>query len=342
MKIIHGPMNIGGMAGVLASAQRKLGYQARSKCLNLKNLNFKTDEYFSRMCLSSEGTIQHKVCDYLGILNDYDIFQFYFGFSFFRENLQDIPLLKKLGKKIFFYFCGCDVRDSKKTIEKYQYSACKECWPMFCNPNRIRALEYARKYADAVFVSTPDLLEFVPNARLLLQPIDLELMQGLSKPSPKIKENQPFVIAHAPTSTSIKGSKYINAAVAELKDQGYGVELILIQNKTQQETLEICQTADLVVDQLLIGAYGQVSVEMMALGKPVICYLREDLIPLYPEPPPIINANPDNILSVLKSILDNREHIINLGEKGKKYVALYHDHLLIAKKMIDYYKNSKE
>jgi hypothetical protein len=339
MKIIHGPMNIGGMAGVLASAQRKLGYQARSKCLNLKNLNFKTDEYFTRMCLSSEGTIEQKVRDYFGVLYNYDIFQFYFGFSFFRENLQDIPLLKKIGKKIFFYFCGCDVRDSKKTIEKYQYNACKECWPMFCNPNRNRAVEYALKYADAVFVSTPDLLEFVPNASLLLQPIDLEIMRSFCKQSPYLKDKQTFVIAHAPTSTSIKGTKYINTAVAELKDQGYCVELILIQNKTQQETLEICQTADLVIDQLLIGAYGQVSVEMMALGKPVICYLREDLISLYPEPPPIINANPDNILSVLKSILDNREALINIGEKGKEYVARYHDHLLIAQKMIDFYNN---
>src|SRR6058998_2007963 len=38
----------------------------------------------------------------------------------------------------------------------------------------------------------------------------------------------------------------------------------------------LSETADLLVDQLLTGWYGAVAVEMMALGKPVVCYLRED------------------------------------------------------------------
>lgn len=38
---------------------------------------------------------------------------------------------------------------------------------------------------------------------------------------------------------------------------------------------------DVVADQLIIGWYAMFSMEAMSMGKPVICYLRKDLIELY-------------------------------------------------------------
>jgi len=86
-----------------------------------------------------------------------------------------------LGRRVFFHFCGCDIRDSKHVIATYDYSACKTCWPQLCSPNRPRALDIARRFADGVFVSTPDLLEFMPGSTLLPQPIELgrvDLLRG--------------------------------------------------------------------------------------------------------------------------------------------------------------------
>jgi hypothetical protein len=45
----------------------------------------------------------------------------------------------------------------------------------------------------------------------------------------------------------------------------------------------IYEKADLLVDQLLAGWYGGVAVEFMALGKPVVCYLRESDLRFLPE-----------------------------------------------------------
>ena len=41
--------------------------------------------------------------------------------------------------------------------------------------------------------------------------------------------------------------------------------------------LKEINNADLIVDQLIIGWYAMFAIESMALEKPVICYLREDL-----------------------------------------------------------------
>ena len=43
----------------------------------------------------------------------------------------------------------------------------------------------------------------------------------------------------------------------------------------------------------MIGAYGTVSIEMMAKGVPVVCRIRDDLRPYYPcGPPTILSAEP--------------------------------------------------
>jgi hypothetical protein len=44
MRIFHGPQNIGGMAGVLARAQRELGYDAEAICFPTGRFEFDRDE----------------------------------------------------------------------------------------------------------------------------------------------------------------------------------------------------------------------------------------------------------------------------------------------------------
>lgn len=69
-----------------------------------------------------------------------------------------------------------------------------------------------------------------------------------------------------------KGTEYIIKAVNELKNEGYKVNLILIENMPHKKVIEYYKNSDIVIDQLLIGWYGMVSIEGMALGKPVCIY----------------------------------------------------------------------
>ena len=98
MRIFHGLQNIGGMAGLLAKAQRELGYAAKSYCRSTGGFRFEADEYW-------QLNEAHYKKLYAKIVPQFDVFQFYFGESLSGPSLTDIPHLKALGKKVFFYFC---------------------------------------------------------------------------------------------------------------------------------------------------------------------------------------------------------------------------------------------
>jgi len=77
------------------------------------------------------------------------------------------------------------------------------------------------------------------------------------------------------------------------------------------------------------------AVELMALGKPVICYIREGDLKFIPEKMrqdlPIINANPNTIYHVLKEWLTiRRKELPELGKRSRIYVETWHDSRKIA------------
>lgn len=336
MKIFHGPQNIGGMAGTLAKAQRDLGVEAVSYCLPTGDFR-----YYSDFEIEATSIIGTSWAGYREALAS-DVLQFYFGESLTLFKLQDIVLWKALGKKLFFYFCGCDLRDSKYVIDTYKYSACKNCWPMGCSANREKAIEIAKKYADKILVSTPDLLEFIEGSVWLPQPIEMasfdSIRSGLC--NEKINTGQNIIVAHAPSNRKIKGTQYIEKAISMLQQEKFAVELLLVENRPYEEAMKMCASADLVVDQLLIGAYGQYAVEMMALGKPVISYIRDDIQSFYPDDMPIISANPDTIYLVLKGILEHPESLNDHGLQGVSYVKRMHDSGMVAKTLLKLYEGA--
>lgn len=346
MRVFHGPENLGGMAGVLAQAQRALGVDAVSYCREAPAYGFRTDRQFTY------GSKPLQLVERLKFMAtdafSFDVFHFYFGASLAGQQLTDVPWLKRLGKRIFFYFCGCDIRDSKATMAKYEISACADCWPMTCNANRRKALDMVAKYADGSFVSTPDLLEFVPGSVLLPQPIDLERFNGMrdralkgAEPSHQDRRvaNRNVVVAHAPTARMLKGTKYLQEAIESLRRRGVGVELRLVEKVSHTAAIRRSAQADLVVDQLLFGSYGQYAVEMMALGKPVICYIRPDLKEHYPPSLPIVSATPENIAAVILELIERRDEWSELGHRGVQYVREVHDSIKVARRALDCYES---
>lgn len=335
MRIFHGPNNISGSAGVLARAQRGLGHDAEAVCFDTGTYRFTADRL-----MQPKGLRLIRALPAEGLT--FDVFHFYFGQSLAGSSLYDVKWLRRIGKKVYFYFCGCDIRDSKAVVAAYQFSACKECWPMACSSNRKLALQAARE-SDGIFVSTPDLLEFVPGATWLPQPIELSAFDKLADKIPVQNRHTkntttPIVrVAHAPSSRMLKGTTYLEKAIERIRVENKNAELILIEGKSHIEAMGLCLGADVAVDQLLIGAYGQFAVEMMALGKPVICYIRDDLRSLYPKELPIISANPETIEAVLRELARFPDRWDAIGQRGRAYVERYHGADVVAQIALDHY-----
>ena len=341
MRILHGTANPGGMAGVLAKAQRQLGQVAWSVSYARGNFAYECDQVM-------DSSIYRKPIAWTRFLLEkmtrFDVYHFYFGESLLGPSLWDVPLLKHMGKKVFFYFCGCDIRDSKHVIETYARSACQHCWPLLCSRNRPRARELALRHADGIFVSTPDLMEFVPGARLMPQPIDLErfdtLLNGIGGTAAPGRPgvDRPVRIAHAPSNRTIKGTAHIEAAVERLRRRGINLELVLIENQTYANAMATTATCDLGVDKVLVGAYGQCAVEMMALGKPTLCHIRDDLAGQYPAGCPIIRAGVKDLEAVLADWVRHPERWPEAGRRGRAYVQKYHDKMAVAARCLQAYR----
>jgi hypothetical protein len=81
---------------------------------------------------------------------------------------------------------------------------------------------------------------------------------------------------------------------------------------------------------------------VVALGKPVICYLREEDLKFIPSAMradiPIINATPKTIYQVLKKLLTSRRNEMPiLGQRSRSYVEKWHDPLRIAQSLAEEY-----
>jgi len=219
-------------------------------------------------------------------------------------------LLKK--KVIAVTFQGDDARQGDFCIRNFSFSIAHDVSSGYYSEisderkkNRIKMFD---QYADLIYALNPDLLYVLP-LRAVFMPyaIDIKSYEHVKKKD----INLPLVI-HAPSHRGAKGTKYILAS-------------------------------DIVIDQLLAGWYGAFAVESMALGKPVICYLRENDLHLIPtkmrDELPIINANPDSIYAVLRDWLKKWHSNYETKEiLGRRFAARWHDPVQIAGKLSEDYR----
>src|SRR5207245_10359825 len=116
-------------------------------------------------------------------------------------------------------------------------------------------------------------------------------------------------VTAAPSDRSSKGTSMILDALEQLKSR-YDFELILVEKKTHEEALALYRSADIAIDQVLAGWYGGFAVEMMAMGKPVACYIRESDMRFVPEAMrrelPVFKLNPGHLVEDIAKMLDQR------------------------------------
>lgn len=243
----------------------------------------------------------------------------------------ELPLLKLAGKKIILNPYGADIQTPRLTLKskklKYSLLSGYENKDSYYNKldetkimnNRI----HCEKWAD-VIIAAIDHLDYLERVDFVLHMRCIDLREFI--PTPKKENSDKIIILHATNHRELKGTEYIMDAVAKLRKKGHNIELIIAENVPHEILITKIREADIVIDQVLVGAYARFAIESMALEKPVICYLRDDLFkknPIWYECP-IVNANPDNLTEVLEEMIKNRKLLNELGKKGREYVEKYH------------------
>ena len=110
-------------------------------------------------------------------------------------------------------------------------------------------------------------------------------------------------------------------------------------NVTHAQLKEEFLNSDIVIDQLNPW-YGTVSIEAMALGRPVIAGYHHHLL-FYDyekfKDLPIIKADIYNIYDVLKEVLEGKFDLNAISLKSRKFVEDVHDLKKVSKDLLNIY-----
>lgn len=165
------------------------------------------------------------------------------------------------------------------------------------------------------------------------QPVDLDRFQ----PTPPELERLPIFL-HVPTEPQVKGTEQIVAAFEQLRSEGLKFEFRLIRQLTQTEFFRELSACDVYIDELRCGSHGVTAVEAMAAGKTTVTYIRRDLVDKYPPDLPVVNANPDTVLDVLRRLIVEPQWRAETAAGSRAYAEKYHDARIVARDMLDVYR----
>lgn len=339
LRILHAPNNICGQTYFLAKAQRKLGYESNSMAFARHNFAYPIDECLELQDIEDRNLRRGKMWTYFcECLEKYDIFHFHFKETLLIPS-YDLPVLKMKGKKIVRSYWGDDIRipsmagSRNPYFNRYQHHNSED--------ELIKRISYEREFIDFAIVADLEVYnyarQFYPESKIKVLPVGVDIERY--KPNfPDEAKNKPTIV-HAPSARGLKGTKEVIQTINKLRSDGYSFNFILVEGKSHQEAIEIYGQADIVIDQLLIGGYGFVSIESMALGKPVLCYLQPEYYPqeVY-DTIPIIKTDCTNLYDELKKLIVDPSLRYRIGIRSRKYVEGYFNIDTVAKALINIYE----
>jgi glycosyltransferase involved in cell wall biosynthesis len=307
LRVVHCPVNIGGIPATNVEALKRKGVDA--KLLMFRPPKLRSDRP-DIVLNTPDGLWRRQLVQARALarlLPETDVFHFYFGLTIVPRRLQ-FPILKAARKKSVFHFLGSDIRH--KTPEE---------------------LAYARK-AQARIVGSYDAARWVPDAYVVPPGIDVTRYAPAPPPG-----NGSVLAVHAPSSRSKKGTEFVIAACEKA-----GVELDIVEGVKHDEAVERFARADVILDQLHAGWYGLFAIESMALAKPVLAFLNDDAVErteaAFGTKVPVVNVTTETLATRLRELVDaGPEERRRIGEAGRAYVEHVHDPDKIADRLLEIY-----
>lgn len=330
LRILHAPADVGGNARGLARAERELGLESDVAVFTPGPFGYEAD-------IDLDAGVDHPLPVRFArrgrflreALRRYDVFHFNFGQTLLQVRqlgrvVDELPLLRRLGKTVIVTYQGCDVRPFAECF-------CRQTTCAAEAPYRQPAADRALRYADRVCYLNPDLGQWLPGARFVpYANVDVHAIT----PAPPVPEREEIVVVHAPTNRAVKGSRHVVETVEKLRGAGVPVRLELLEGVSHEEVRRRTAEADLVVDQLLLGWYGGFAVEAMALGKPVLCAIDEATNPFGAELP-IVHATPVTLGERIRELAGDAERRRELGAASRRFAETVHDPRAVARQVLD-------
>ncbi len=279
-------------------------------------------------------------CVFLFALMRFDVFHYFYDRGIMKPaarfgiNHRELALLRRYRKQLFTYAYGADVRTREATLATGDWNFCRDCDDpgRYCICNTEELAESMRPVIPVAKAMNAmgDMLIYVPSPNHFnYWPVDTSCFKPF-QPRNRAPGAR-LVLAHAPNHEHFKGTKYLLQAIENLQRKGLALELRRAQHVPNEQVLALFEEVDVVVDQLVGGFFGYTALEAMAVGRPVITYVRslDLLLPGFP----LLNATPDNIEDILEDLYHGKYDLDAVGAAGQAYVADQHSLYSVANRL---------
>ncbi|MCK5127173.1 MAG: tetratricopeptide repeat protein [candidate division Zixibacteria bacterium] len=333
LHVLQGTHEIANQSYTISSALKAQGMYAKTLCYYPNYFKYKSDYVIDlSLCANREDAILRTRKYAEQMIPQFDIFHFHFGKTL-TFDYSDLPWLKEKNKKVVSQYWGSECRMLSIAKKLNPYIKVKDKTEDVIKTE----LEEMSKYVRHCIVGDYELYEYVKDYFEHIHVIPSLIDTEKYRPDPDRLPNDKFVIVHAPTDTDLKGSLVIQRVLQELLVD-HEFECRFVQGMSHKEAMKNYQQADLIIDELHCGSYGLLSVETMAMAKPVVTWISDFMKEKYPSDLPIISANPDTLKDVIKDTLENREMLAEKGQQGRAYVEKYHDMNKVVLQIQDVYR----
>ena len=324
-------MEISGQVINYAKAIRKTGHEATATVFEPHEFGYEYDDLIYSDGFPGKWRSRARRVRYtVEMLAKYDVLNYWAGNTLLGG--ADLHIASVLATPTVMTFCGSEIRPVQEAAKRSEFLNA-DMWPRESKDDEY--LDELNRIVDLAVYQYHELEPYVrqhfDNVAHVPRAVNCETITPQQSEADGV-----FRVAHAPSNKKLKGTEYVIDAVETLKSNGYDIQLLEVQGD-HAKVIETLQRSDVVVDQLRLGTIGVVSLEAMATGTPVICYMRDDLRAKYPEALPVVNGTPDNIEYILKEIYNDPERRADLGDQGREYVMNYHSLPRIGERLLEVY-----
>lgn len=330
--LVVGPRNMAGQAHRIARAvQSELKIPAASCVLDTGTFRFPADHYVSRddwfdpawqahqmkrLAVTATHVLTESGTGIYGALNG----------GFVDEQL---PQMRAAGLDAAVLLHGSEIRDPRRHRSS-PFSPYATDDPLIADLEA--ATERLRGHLEGIdlpmFVTTPDLRADV-DATWLPVVIDIEEWEMVAP-----EERDVPVVLHLPTNGLLKGSDYIDEILFRLAEDGVIVYDRRADHLEPGDVAAAIQGADIVIDGIVLGAYGVMSCQTMAAGRLAVANL--DQLGELRRSCPIIDASPSTLEERIRDLVADRSSWDARRADGMSFVREYHDGRYSARQLSDF------
>lgn len=246
-----------------------------------------------------------------------------FGRKFGRDIVSEVATLRASGLLVATLAHGTDIRVPSLHAERHAFTPFTGdliAEQPLLEERAVRNLARLRRLDAQHFVTTPDLLEFLPEAAWCPVVIDVPRWRQHHG----VLENGRPVVMHAPSKSAVKGSDIVDPLLARASHLDYR----RISGVPAGEMPAHYRGADIVLDQFRLGSYGVAACEAMAAGRVVIGNVTPAIRALVRETIqlelPIVQSEGHDVIEVVDAVVADPERAREIASRGPEFVQALH------------------